>query len=141
MSFELLGPHLWHVEVPRLGVQSELLLPAYARAAATPDLSHVHDPHHRSGQRQILNPLSKARDQTHNLMVSGRIHQPLSHDRNSKHKLIFVDPHCPFCNACFPSDVILILFILFFFAAPAAYKVSLGWGQGWNQSCRSTPQL
>ena len=26
-----LGPHPWHMEVPRLGVQSELLLPAYAR--------------------------------------------------------------------------------------------------------------
>ena len=31
----LLGPHLQHVKVPRLGVESELQLPAYA--AATPD--------------------------------------------------------------------------------------------------------
>ena len=32
-----LGLHLRHVEVPRLGVQSELLLPAYTTATATPD--------------------------------------------------------------------------------------------------------
>ena len=29
--------HLGHLEVPWLGVKSELLLPAYATAAATPD--------------------------------------------------------------------------------------------------------
>ena len=27
-----LGPHLWHMKVPRLGVESELQLPAYATA-------------------------------------------------------------------------------------------------------------
>ena len=42
------------MEVPRLGVESELLLPAYARATARPDLR----------QCQILNPLSEARDRT-----------------------------------------------------------------------------
>ena len=31
----LLGPHLWHVEVPRLGGESELQLPAYTTASAT----------------------------------------------------------------------------------------------------------
>ena len=36
-----LGLHLWHMEVPRLGVQSELQLPAYATATATRDLSRV----------------------------------------------------------------------------------------------------
>ena len=30
-----LGPNSWHMEVPRLGVQSELHLPAYATAIAT----------------------------------------------------------------------------------------------------------
>ena len=30
-----LGPHPWHMGVPRLGVQLDLLLPAYARATAT----------------------------------------------------------------------------------------------------------
>ena len=32
-----LGPHPWHMEAPRLGVHSELQLPAYATATATPD--------------------------------------------------------------------------------------------------------
>ena len=36
-----LGPHLWHMEVPRLGVQSELQLPAYATATAMSDLSRI----------------------------------------------------------------------------------------------------
>ena len=35
--FVLLGPHLWHLEVPRLGVQSELQPPAYATATARTD--------------------------------------------------------------------------------------------------------
>ena len=61
-----LGPHLQHMGVPRPGVESELQLPAYSTAIATPDQS-------RSWQHWILNPLSKARDQTHNLMVPSRI--------------------------------------------------------------------
>ena len=30
-----LGPHPWHMEVPRLGIESELKLPAYTTATAT----------------------------------------------------------------------------------------------------------
>ena len=41
----------------------------YARATTMPDLSRVCDLHHSSQQGWILNPLSKARDHTHNLMV------------------------------------------------------------------------
>ena len=67
--FAFLGPHLQHMEILRLGVQSELLLPVYTRATAMPELSHVCDLHHSPQQRQILNPLRKARDQTHNVMV------------------------------------------------------------------------
>jgi len=63
----------WHMEVPRLGVQSELLLPAYARAAATRDPSRLCDLHHGSPQCWTFNPLSKDRDQTRNLMVPSRI--------------------------------------------------------------------
>ena len=33
--WSFLGPHPWHIEVSRLGVQSELQPPAYARATAT----------------------------------------------------------------------------------------------------------
>ena len=68
-----LGPLLQHMEVPRLGVQSELQPPAYARATATLDLSCVCNLHHSSGQRGIVNPLSKGRDWTRNLMVPSRI--------------------------------------------------------------------
>ena len=53
-----------HMEVPRQGVKWELQLPAYAIATATQDPSCVCDLHHSSWQRQILNPLSEARDQT-----------------------------------------------------------------------------
>ena len=46
--FFFLGPHLRHMEVPRLGVELGLQLPTYATATATPYLSHVCDLHHSS---------------------------------------------------------------------------------------------
>ena len=67
-----LGPHLQHMQVPRLGVESELQLPAYA--TATRDQSCVFNLHHRSQQRQIPDPLSKARDRTCVLMDTSQIH-------------------------------------------------------------------
>ena len=67
--FFFLGPSLGHVEVPRLRVKSKLQLPAYTTATAVPDLSHICNRRHSSWQRQILNPLSEAGDQTRNLMV------------------------------------------------------------------------
>ena len=67
------GPQPWHMEVPRLGVELELQLPAYTRVTATRDLSHICDLHHSSRQYRIRNPLSEARDRTHNLMVPPRI--------------------------------------------------------------------
>ena len=57
--FCFLGLHLQHMEVPRLGVESELPLPAYTIAIAMRDPSHIYDLHHSSGQHQMLNPLSK----------------------------------------------------------------------------------
>ena len=44
--FIFLGQHLWHMKVPRLGVESDLQLPTYniATATATAALSHVSDP-------------------------------------------------------------------------------------------------
>ena len=51
------------MEVPRLGVKSELQLLAYTTATATQDPSHICNLYHRSQQCQILNPLSEARDQ------------------------------------------------------------------------------
>ena len=35
--FCFLGPHLWHMEVPRLGVESELQRLVYTTATAMPD--------------------------------------------------------------------------------------------------------
>ena len=67
--FCFLGLHPRHMEVPRLGVKLELSLPAYTIATATPDPRYVYSLHHSSWQRWILNPLSKARDQTRNFMV------------------------------------------------------------------------
>ena len=66
--------HLWHMEFPRIGVKSELQLPAYTTATATPYLSCVCKLHHSSRQHRILNPLSEARDQTCNLVVPRWIH-------------------------------------------------------------------
>jgi len=71
---ELLGPHPQHMEIPRLGVELELQLPAYdATATATRDPSHVCTLHHSSWQHRILNPLSEARDQTCVLMDPSRL--------------------------------------------------------------------
>ena len=66
----LLPPHM---EVPRLGAESELQPPAYARATATRVPSRICNLHHSSWQRRIVNPLSKGRDRTRNLMVPSRI--------------------------------------------------------------------
>ena len=62
--FYFLWPHPRHREVPRLGVEWELQLPAYTTATAMPDPSCNCDLHQSSRQRPILNPLSEARGQT-----------------------------------------------------------------------------
>ena len=51
---------MWHMEVPRLGVKSELQLLAYT--AAMRDPSHICDLHRSSQQSWILNPLREVRD-------------------------------------------------------------------------------
>ena len=56
------------MDVPRLGVQSQLQLSAYATATATLDPSHVCDLHHSSRQCQIPDPLMEAGDRTCSLM-------------------------------------------------------------------------
>ena len=71
--FCFLGLQVWHMEVPRLGIELELLLPAYVRATETWDPSHICDLHPSSQQRRILDPLSEARDQTGILMDTSRI--------------------------------------------------------------------
>ena len=69
LFFSSLGPHLWHMEVPGLGVESELQLLAYTTVTAMEDPSHSCNLHHSSWQHRILNTLSEARDRTCNLMV------------------------------------------------------------------------
>ena len=72
--FCFLGPHPWHMKVPSLGVKLEPQLLAYTTATATWDPSQVCDLHHSSKQRQIPDPLSKARDRTCILMDPSLIH-------------------------------------------------------------------
>ena len=62
------------MEVPRLGVQSELQPLAYTTAIATQDPGLVYDLHHSSQQRLILDPLSEPRDRTCILMDTSQIH-------------------------------------------------------------------
>ena len=64
-----LGPHLWHTEVPRLGVELKPQQLAYTSATARQDTSHACDLHHSSRQYWILNPLIETRDGTCILMI------------------------------------------------------------------------
>ena len=56
------------MEVPSLGVESELQQPAYTTATATWDPSHVCDLQCNSGQPRLGNPLSEVRNQIRSLM-------------------------------------------------------------------------
>ena len=58
--FVFLGLYLWYMEVPRLGVELELQVPAYT--TATLDPSCVCNLHHNLQQLWILNPLREARN-------------------------------------------------------------------------------
>ena len=60
--FAFLCPYPCHMKVPRLGIESDLQLLAYTITTAIPDANIICDLHHSSWQRQILNPLGKARD-------------------------------------------------------------------------------
>ena len=81
-----LGLHLRRLEVPRLGVESELQLPTYntATATATQDLSHTCSLPHISQQHRIAYPLSKARDWTWILKNTSRFGFPLLQNGNSQ---------------------------------------------------------
>ena len=63
---------LWHMEVPRIGVESQL--PACTTATAIWDPSQVCNLLHSSQKHQILNPLSEARDGTQVLMDTNWVH-------------------------------------------------------------------
>ena len=88
--FVFLGPHLRHMEVPRLGVEWKLHLPACTTATATPDLSRICDLHYTAHSNTgSFNPLSKARDRTHIFTDTSWILNPLSHNGNSRFIFIF----------------------------------------------------
>ena len=72
--FVFSGPCPQHMEVPRLGVNSELQLPAYTTTTAMQDPSHICDLHQSSQQHRILKPLSEARDRTCILRDTSQIH-------------------------------------------------------------------
>ena len=60
------------MEVPRLGVESELQL--LASTTTRQDPSHICDLHHSSQQCWLLNPLNEAKYQTCILMDTSSIH-------------------------------------------------------------------
>ena len=72
--FCFLGLYLRHMEIPRLGVESELQLPACTTATAMWDPNRVCSLYHSSRQHRILNPLIKARNRTLVLMDTSQIH-------------------------------------------------------------------
>ena len=74
-------PHLGHMEVPRLGVESDLQV--LVCATATQDPSHICDLHCSLQQHGILYPLSEAGDQTCIFMATSQVLNPLSHHGNS----------------------------------------------------------
>ena len=69
------------MEVPGLQVESELQLPAYATATATPDASRVCNLQHSSLQLQILNP-QRPRIKPKSSWIQVKL-LLLSHDRNA----------------------------------------------------------
>ena len=87
------------MEVPRLGVESELQLLAYATATAIamPYPSRVCDLHRSSWQCWILNPLNEVRDQTFVLKDTSQILNPLSHNRKSRFCSLHVCLHLHVC--------------------------------------------
>ena len=89
------------MEVPRLGVESELQLLATATASATPDPSHICDLHCSLQQHWSFNPLSKARDRTLILMDINAVLKLLNHNGNSVCAI--------FNDSLNPSELLLIL--------------------------------
>ena len=72
------------MEIPGVGVQSELQWLAYITAMATWDVSRICDLHPAHSNTGSFNPLSEARDRTHILMDTGWVLHPLSHTENSQ---------------------------------------------------------
>ena len=76
------------MEVPRLGVELELQLPAYATATAIPDQSPICNLCFSSRQHWILNPLSEVRDWTCILMATSWLLNLLRHNGNAEWNIL-----------------------------------------------------
>ena len=88
--FFFLGPHLWPMEVSRLGVESEVQLLAYTTATATLDqATSATSTKVCSIVGSLLSPLSGARDRTFFLMETSQVLNALSHNGNSKREGTF----------------------------------------------------
>ena len=81
--FAFLELNLWHMEVPRLGGESELGAASLHHSHSTSGIRATCNLHCSSGQCWILNPPSKARDRTHILLDTSQVHTPLSHNGDS----------------------------------------------------------
>ena len=94
------------MEFPRLGVKSELYPPAYATAIATAmqDPSRICDLYHSSQQHRILNPRSKARDQTCVLRDARQIHSAEPRQQLLKRSLPDCHPAASGSSTCQPGD-------------------------------------
>ena len=73
--FNFLGPLMLHMEVPRIGVESELQLLAYTTATAMQDPGCICNLHHSSWQchSHIPDPVSNARDWTRVLIDTSQV--------------------------------------------------------------------
>ena len=97
--FFLLTPHLRHMEVPRLGVESELQLWAYTTATAVLDPSYICDLPCTLQHHLILKPLVRPRIKLASSQTLYWVLNPLSHNRSS---------------SCFPLIVLLVSFRFFY---------------------------
>ena len=98
-----MASHLWHVEVPRLQVESELLLEPMPQ----PDASCICDLYRSLQQCQILNPLSEARDGTCNFTGLYQVLDPLNHNGDFKRE-IFYSSYFYYYKIMFSQDTSLI---------------------------------
>ena len=123
------------MEVPRLGVELKLQLLGYTTATATQDPSHSCDLHHSNAgsepqlwltpQRQNLDPLSEARDQTSSFPVrfisAAPQQEHLEKNFKKEYRYIHIIGITKFLCCAPETNTILWLFFLFcFLATPAA---------------------
>ena len=76
-----LGTHPWHVEDPRLHVELELLLPAYATAIATQDPSRICTYTAAHGNTRSLTHWARPGIAP---SYTSQVLKPLSHNRDSQ---------------------------------------------------------